>query len=184
MKQLEKDLQAKMDKTIEALKFEFSTIRAGRANAQMLDKIRVDYYGTPTPINQIGSISVPEPRTLLISPWDKSAMKEIEKAIRNSDLGLNPTNDGDVIRLNVPALTEERRKELTKKAKKVAEEFKVRIRNERRDANDKIKKMEKNGEITEDELKKGQNDVQKLTDKYTKNIDELLAVKEKDIMAV
>ena len=143
MKQLEKDLQAKMDKTIEALKFEFSTIRAGRANAQMLDKIRVDYYGTPTPINQIGSISVPEPRTLLISPWDKSAMKEIEKAIRNSDLGLNPTNDGDVIRLNVPALTEERRKELTKKAKKVAEEFKVRIRNERRDANDKIKKMEK-----------------------------------------
>ncbi len=184
MKQLEKDLQAKMDKTIEALKFEFSTIRAGRANAQMLDKIRVDYYGTPTPINQIGSISVPEPRTLVISPWDKSAMKEIEKAIRNSDLGLNPTNDGDVIRLNVPALTEERRKELTKKAKKAAEDFKVRIRNERRDANDKIKKMQKDGEITEDELKKGQNDVQKLTDKYIKDIDELLAVKEKDIMAV
>ena len=168
MKELEKKLQAQMDKTIEALKYEFSTIRAGRANAQMLDKIRVDYYGTPTPINQIGSISVPEPRTLVINPWDKSAMKEIEKAIMNSDLGLNPTNDGDVIRLNVPALTEERRIELTKKAKKAAEEFKVRIRNE----------------ITEDELKRGQEDVQKLTDKYIKEIDSLLAVKEKDIMAV
>ena len=184
MKELQNKLQTKMDKTIEALKFEFSTIRAGRANAQMLDKIRVDYYGTPTPINQVGSIYVPEPRTLLINPWDKSAMKEIEKAIRNSDLGLNPTNDGDVIRLNVPALTEERRKELTKKAKKAAEEFKVRIRNERRDANDKLKKMQKDGEITEDELKKGQNDVQKLTDKYVKEIDALLEVKEKDIMAV
>ena len=170
MKELEKKLQAQMDKTIEALKYEFSTIRAGRANAQMLDKIRVDYYGTPTPINQIGSISVPEPRTLVINPWDKSAMKEIEKAIMNSDLGLNPTNDGDVIRLNVPALTEERRIELTKKAK--------------RDANDKLKKMQKDGEITEDELKRGQEDVQKLTDKYIKEIDSLLAVKEKDIMAV
>ena len=184
MKELEKKLQAQMDKTIEALKYEFSTIRAGRANAQMLDKIRVDYYGTPTPIKQIGYISVPEPRTLVINPWDKSAMKEIEKAIMNSDLGLNPTNDGDVIRLNVPALTEERRIELTKKAKKAAEEFKVRIRNERRDANDKLKKMQKDGEITEDELKRGQEDVQKLTDKYIKEIDSLLAVKEKDIMAV
>ena len=184
MKELQKKLQAQMDKTIEALKFEFSTIRAGRANAQMLDKIRVDYYGTPTPINQVGSISVPEPRTLLINTWDKSAMKDIEKAIMNSDLGLNPTNDGDVIRLNIPALTEERRIELTKQAKKASEEFKVRIRNERRDANDKLKKMQKDGEITEDELKRGQDDVQKLTDKYTKEIDVLLAAKEKDIMAV
>ena len=184
MKELQKKLQAQMDKTIEALKFEFSTIRAGRANAQMLDKIRVDYYGTPTPINQVGSISVPEPRPLLINPWDKSAMKDIEKAIMNSDLGLNPTNDGDVIRLNIPALTEERRIELTKQAKKASEEFKVRIRNERRDANDKLKKMQKDGEITEDELKRGQDDVQKLTDKYTKEIDVLLAAKEKDIMAV
>ena len=184
MKELQKKLQAQMDKTIEALKFEFSTIRAGRANAQMLDKIRVDYYGTPTPINQVGSISVPEPRTLLINLWDKSAMKDIEKAIMNSDLGLNPTNDGDVIRLNIPALTEERRIELTKQAKKASEEFKVRIRNERRDANDKLKKMQKDGEITEDELKRGQEDVQKLTDKYIKEIDSLLAVKEKDIMAV
>ena len=152
--EIHKQLEEKMNGTIDALKFEFGTIRAGRANAQMLDKIRVDYYGTPTPINQIGAISVPEPRILMISPWDKSAMHEIEKAIANSDLGLNPSNDGEVIRLSVPALTEERRKELAKKASKAAEEFKVRIRNERRDANEKIKKMEKGGELTEDELKK------------------------------
>ena len=184
MKEIQNKLQQQMEKTIEALKHEFSTIRAGRANAQMLDKIRVDYYGTPTPINQVGSISVPEPRTLMINPWDKSAMKDIETAIRNSDLGLNPTNDGEVIRLNVPALTEERRKELCKQAKKAAEEFKVRIRNERRDANDKLKKLEKEGEITEDDLKKAQDNVQKMTDKYTKEVDVLLEVKEKDIMAV
>ncbi|MEW9078308.1 ribosome recycling factor [Terrisporobacter glycolicus] len=184
MKEVQNKLQQQMDKTIEALKFEFSTIRAGRANAQMLDKIRVDYYGTPTPINQVGSISVPEPRTLMISAWDKSAMKEIEKAIRNSDLGLNPTNDGEVIRINVPALTEERRKDLCKQAKKASEEFKVRIRNERRDANDRLKKLEKEGEITEDELKKAQDNVQKMTDKYIKEIDVLLDAKEKDIMAV
>ena len=184
MKEIQNKLQQQMDKTIEALKHEFATIRAGRANAQMLDKIRVDYYGTPTPINQVGSISVPEPRTLMINPWDKSAMKEIEKAIRNSDLGFNPTNDGEVIRISVPALTEERRKELCKQAKKSAEEFKVRIRNERRDATDKLKKLEKEGEITEDDLKKAQDNVQKMTDKYTKEIDTLLDAKEKDIMAV
>lgn len=184
MKEIQNKLQQQMDKTIEALKHEFSTIRAGRANAQMLDKIRVDYYGTPTPINQVGSISVPEPRTLMINPWDKSAMKEIEKAIRNSDLGFNPTNDGEVIRISVPALTEERRKELCKQAKKSAEDFKVRLRNERRDANDKLKKLEKEGEITEDDLKKATNDVQKLTDKYIKEVDTLLAAKEQDIMAV
>ena len=184
MKEIQNKLQQQMDKTIEALKHEFSTIRAGRANAQMLDKIRVDYYGTPTPINQVGSISVPEPRTLMINPWDKSAMKDIETAIRNSDLGLNPTNDGEVIRLNVPALTEERRKELCKQAKKASEDFKVRIRNERRDANDKLKKLEKEGEITEDDLKKAQDNVQKMTDKYIKEIDTLLDIKEKDIRAV
>ena len=184
MKTIENKLQQQMDKTIEALKHEFATIRAGRANAQMLDKIRVDYYGTPTPINQIGAISVPEPRTLMINPWDKSAMKEIEKAIRNSDLGFNPTNDGEVIRISVPALTEERRKELCKQAKKSAEDFKVRLRNERRDANDKLKKLEKEGEITEDDLKKATNDVQKLTDKYIKEVDTLLAAKEQDLMAV
>ena len=184
MKEIQNKLQQQMEKTIEALKHEFSTIRAGRANAQMLYKIRVDYYGTPTPINQVGSISVPEPRTLMINPWDKSAMKDIETAIRNSDLGLNPTNDGEVIRLHVPALTEERRKELCKQAKKASEEFKVRLRNERRDANDKLKKLEKEGEITEDDLKKAQDNVQKMTDKYTKEVDVLLEVKEKDIMAV
>ena len=178
------NIKEKMEKTISVFSEKLSEVRAGRANPAILNKVKIDYYGTPTPINQIGPISVPEPRTLVINPWDKSAMKEIEKAIMNSDLGLNPTNDGDVIRLNVPALTEERRIELTKKAKKAAEEFKVRIRNERRDANDKLKKMQKDGEITEDELKRGQEDVQKLTDKYIKEIDSLLAVKEKDIMAV
>ncbi|GAA0709574.1 ribosome recycling factor [Paraclostridium ghonii] len=182
--QVKKQLEEKMNKTIEALKSEFTTIRAGRANAQMLDKIRVDYYGTPTPINQVGAISVPEPRTLMINPWDKTAMAEIEKAIRNSDLGLNPTNDGQIIRISVPALTEERRKELAKQAGKVSEEFKVRLRNERRDANDKLKKMEKEGEITEDDLKKSQDEVQKLTDKFVKEVDSLLKAKEQDIMAV
>lgn len=182
--QVKKQLDEKMNKTIEALKKEFTTIRAGRANAQMLDKIRVDYYGTPTPVNQVGAISVPEPRTLMINPWDKTAMAEIEKAIRNSDLGLNPTNDGQVIRISVPALTEERRKDLAKQASKVAEEFKVRLRNERRDANDKLKKMEKEGEITEDDLKKSQDEVQKITDKFIKEVDSLLKAKEQDIMAV
>lgn len=182
--ELHKQLEVKMTKTIDALKHEYTTIRAGRANAQMLDKIRVDYYGTPTPINQVGAVSVPEPRTIMINPWDKSAMSEIEKAIRNSDLGLNPTNDGQVIRLSVPVLTEERRKELGKKAHKVAEEYKVRLRNERRDANDSLKKMEKEGEITEDELKRAQDEVQKMTDKFIKEIDALAVAKEKDIMEV
>ncbi|MEG2984800.1 MAG: ribosome recycling factor [Paraclostridium sp.] len=182
--QVKKQLEEKMNRTIEALKSEFTTIRAGRANAQMLDKVRVDYYGTPTPVNQVGAISVPEPRTLMINPWDKTAMGEIEKAIRNSDLGLNPTNDGQVIRISVPALTEERRKDLAKQAGKVSEEFKVRLRNERRDANDKLKKMEKEGEITEDDLKKSQDEVQKTTDKFIKEVDALLKTKEQDIMAV
>jgi ribosome recycling factor len=150
----------------------------------MLDKVRVDYYGTPTPINQIGSISVPEPRTLLINPWDKTALNSVEKAIRNADLGLNPTNDGDVIRIAVPILTEERRKELAKRAAKVTEEFKVRARNDRRDANDKLKKLEKDGEITEDELKKALDEVQKITDKCIKEMDKLLETKNKDIMEV
>ncbi|MBU5308200.1 ribosome recycling factor [Clostridioides mangenotii] len=182
--ELHKQLESRMENTMDALKVEFTTIRAGRANAQMLDKVRVDYYGTPTPVNQIGAISVPEPRTLLISPWDKTALPEIEKAIRNADLGLNPTNDGEVIRISVPMLTEDRRKELAKRASKVSEEFKVRVRNDRRDSNDKLKKMEKDGEITEDELKKAQDEVQKITDKYIKNIDTLLTAKEKDIMEV
>ena len=183
MKELQKKLQAQMDKTIEALKFEFSTIRAGRANAQMLDKIRVDYYGTPTPINQVGSISVPEPRTLLINPWDKSAMKDIEKAIMNSDLGLNPTNDGDVIRLNVPALTEERRKELVKDVKKKGEAAKVAIRNIRRDGIDSVKKL-KGSDVSEDEMKDMEDDLQKLTDKYVKEVDKAVEAKSKEVMTV
>ncbi|CEI73379.1 MULTISPECIES: ribosome recycling factor [Romboutsia] len=181
---IHKNLEAKMAKTIEALKYEYTTIRTGRANAQMLDKIRVDYYGTPTPINQMAAVSVPEARTLMINAWDKSSMAEIEKAIRNSDLGLNPTNDGEVIRISVPALTEERRKELAKKAHKTAEDFKVRLRNERRDANDNLKKMEKDGELTADELKKAQDEVQKITDKFIKEVDVVAAAKEKDIMEV
>ena len=184
MKELEKKLQAQMDKTIEALKYEFSTIRAGRANAQMLDKIRVDYYGTPTPINQIGSISVPEPRTLVINPWDKSAMKEIEKAILKSDLGLNPSNDGSVIRLIIPELTEETRKNLVKNVKKTGEEAKVAIRSIRRDANEKIKALKKDGHISEDEVKKGEDAVQKKTDQYVKEIDSLIVAKEKEIMSI
>ena len=179
-----KQLEAKMTKTIDALKHEYTTIRAGRANAQMLDKVRVDYYGSLTPINQMAAISVPEPRTLMINPWDKSSMAEIEKAIRNSDLGLNPTNDGQVIRISVPALTEERRKELAKRVHKVAEEFKVRLRNERRDANDALKKMEKDGELTEDELKKGLDHVQKMTDDGIKKIDEMISKKEKEVLEV
>lgn len=174
-------LQETMDKTIEALKFEFGTIRAGRANAQMLDKVRVDYYGTPTPINQMAAVSVPEARTLMIAPWDKSMLKEIEKAIAASDIGLTPNNDGTVIRLNVPALTEERRKELAKQAHKVAESHKVRLRNERRDANDEIKKLD---DLAEDDEKKALNEVQKITDSYIAKVDELLKKKEADIMEV
>ena len=181
---LHKELEQKMNKTIDALKHEYTTIRAGRANAQMLDKVRVDYYGTPTPVNQMAAISVPEPRTLMINPWDKSSMAEIEKAIRNSDLGLNPTNDGEVIRISIPSLTEERRKELAKKVQKVSEDFKVRIRNERREANDTIKKMEKDSELTSDESKKAQDEVQKITDKFIKEIDSIADSKEKDIMEV
>ena len=179
-----KQLEAKMTKTIDALKHEYTTIRAGRANAQMLDKVRVDYYGSLTPINQMAAISVPEPRTLMINPWDKSSMAEIEKAIRNSDLGLNPTNDGQVIRISVPALTEERRKELAKRVHKVAEEFKVRLRNERRDANDALKKMGKGGDISEDEIKDLEEQLQKLTDKYIKEIDVAVDVKTKEVMTV
>ena len=177
-------IEEKMKKTISVFEENLAEVRAGRANPNILNKIRVDYYGVPTPINQMAAISVPEPRTLMINPWDKSSMAEIEKAIRNSDLGLNPTNDGQVIRISVPALTEERRKELAKRVHKVAEEFKVRLRNERRDANDALKKMEKDGELTEDELKKAQDEVQKITDKFIKEVDQVATAKEKDIMEV
>ena len=179
-----KQLEAKMTKTIDALKHEYTTIRAGRANAQMLDKVRVDYYGSLTPINQMAAISVPEPRTLMINPWDKSSMAEIEKAIRNSDLGLNPTNDGQVIRISVPALTEERRKELVKEIKKMAEEAKVAVRASRRDGIENAKSEQKEGNITEDELKQAEVEIQKITDAKVEEIDKILADKEKEIMTV
>ena len=172
----------KMKKSVEAVENDFATVRAGRANASVLNRISVDYYGTPTPIQQIASISSPDPRTLAISPWDASAVKAIEKAIQESDLGINPQNDGKVIRLAFPQLTEERRKELVKLIHKYAETGKIAVRNVRRDANDQLKKLEKDKAISEDELKKATDDVQKLTDKYVAKVDEKCAAKEKEIM--
>lgn len=177
-------LKEQMDKTIEALKFEFGTIRAGRANPSMLDKVRVDYYGTPTPVNQMAAVAVSEGRILTITPWDKSSIHDIEKAIAESDIGIAPTNDGSIIRIAVPQLTEERRKELAKKVSKSSETFKIRIRNDRRDANDEIKKMEKAGDLAEDEAKRALEEVQKMTDEYIKEIENLTSEKEKDIMSV
>lgn len=177
-------LAEKMEKTIAVLKDELLTIRAGRANPNILDRIMVDYYGTMTPIKQMAGVSAPEPRTIMVQPWDKSALKSIEKAILASDLGLNPTNDGAVIRINIPQLTEERRKELIKLVSKTGENAKVAIRNERREANDAVKKLEKSSELTEDDSKKAQDEIQKMTDEHIKMIDEIVAKKEKDIMEV
>lgn len=174
----------KMDKTMKVLASDFAAIRAGRANPAVLDRITVDYYGTATPIQQMAAISVSDARVLVIQPWDKSSLKAIEKAIQASDLGINPANDGSVIRLTFPQLTEERRKELSKNIKKLGEDAKVAIRAIRRDANDKIKTMKKNGELTEDDVKVFDKDIQKLTDKYIENIDGAVAVKEKEIMTV
>ena len=174
--------KAKMEKTIEVMKHEFNTIRAGRANVAVLDKITVDYYGAPTPIQQIASVSTPEPRMLAIQPWDASALKLIEKAILASDLGINPTNDGKIVRLLFPQLTEERRRDLTKDVKHMAEHGKVAVRNIRRDAIDHFKKAQKASEITEDELKLLEKDMQELTDKYVKEVDVESAKKEKELM--
>lgn len=174
----------KMTKTMNVMRDEFAALRAGRANPRVLDRILVDYYGTPTPINQLGNIAAPEPRILQISVWDTKAIKDIEKAIQKSDLGINPTNDGKVIRLVFPELTSERRKELCKTVKKKAEDCKVAIRSIRRDANEQIKKMEKNAEITEDDRKQLENEIQKLTDNFIKDIDAAAAAKEKEIMEV
>ena len=176
--------EEKMKKSYDNMLEEFSGIRAGRANPHVLDKIKVDYYGTPTPIQQVGNISVPEARIILIQPWEKSLIKEIEKAINMSDIGINPTNDGSSIRLVFPELNEERRKDLAKQIKKLGEETKVAIRNIRRDANDKVKKMEKNGEMTEDDVKKADKDVQKMTDKFIEDIDKAVENKTKDVMTV
>lgn len=179
-----KEFENKMQKTIEVVKSDFASVRAGRANAGVLDKIQVEYYGVPTPLQQVASISSPDPRSLVIQPWDSSLLKEIEKAIQTSDLGINPQNDGKLIRLSFPQLTEERRKELTKQVRKYGENGKVAIRNIRRDAMDQFKAMEKKSEITEDTLKDYEDDLQKLTDKYCKEIDTLVAAKEEELMAV
>ncbi|WP_407071822.1 ribosome recycling factor [Pueribacillus theae] len=173
-----------MQKSVASLRKELATLRAGRANPSLLEKIQIDYYGAPTPLNQLAGISVPEARTLLIQPYDKSVLDEIEKAILKSDLGLTPSNDGNNIRITIPALTEERRSELVKLVKKYGEENKVSIRNIRRDVNDELKKSQKDGEITEDELRRLTEDVQKLTDKYIAEIDTVSNEKEKEIMEV
>lgn len=178
------EIEEKMNKRIEGFASELKTIRAGRANATVLDKVAIDYYGTMTPVAQVGSISSPEPRMLVIQPWDVSVLKEIEKAIQKSDLGIAPQNDGKVIRLSFPPLTEERRKELVKLVKKYSEEAKVQIRNVRRDAMDMYKDQKKKSEITEDELKGIEKDIQILTDAHIKEIDEITAGKEKEILEV
>ena len=179
-----KNYDEKMLKTIEVVKANFASVRAGRANAGVLDRISVEYYGTPTPLNQVAAISSPDPSTLVIQPWDNSLLKAIEKAIQTSDLGINPQNDGRVLRLAFPQLTEERRKELTKQVKKYGEEGKVAVRNIRRDAMDEIKKKTKKSEITEDDQKNLEKELQDLTDKRCKEIDELTAKKDKELMAV
>ena len=176
--------EERMKKTLSAAKSEFASLRAGRATPALLDKVMVEYYGSLVPVNQVGNISVPEPRMILIQPWEKPMLHEIEKAITRSDLGLSPNNDGTVIRLNIPQLTEERRTDLVKTLNKRAEESKVSVRNIRRDANEAIKKLEKAKSITEDDAKKAQEDIQKIVDKYIKEIDIARAEKEKEIMEV
>jgi len=183
-KQVISSAKERMTKAIQAYTRELATIRAGRANASLLDRITVDYYGAPTPVNQLAGISTPEARLLVIQPYDKSVLGEIEKAILKSDLGLNPTNDGSLIRLAIPQLTEERRKELVKVVRKESEESKIAIRNIRRDANDELKKLEKNGEITEDELRGYSDDIQKLTDEHIQKVDKITKDKEQEILEV
>lgn len=178
------DGKARMEEVIVRTKKAFASVRTGRANPALLDRIMVSYYGTPTPLNQMASVSVPEPRMLVITPWDKSSIKDIEKAILTSDLGLVPNNDGSVIRLAIPPLTEERRKELVRLVRKDAEDHRVAVRNIRRDLNEAAKKLEKDGEISEDDLRRAQDDIQKLTDRFIEQIDELLKAKEKEIMEV
>ena len=184
MKEELKVYDVKMQKTVDVVVSDFASVRAGRANASVLDKIAVDYYGSPTPINQVAAISSPDPRSLMIQPWDATLLKAIEKAIQTSDLGINPQNDGRVIRLGFPQLTEERRRDLTKQVKKYGENGKVAVRNIRRDAMDKFKAMQKKSELTEDELKELEKELQDMTDKRCKQIDELTAKKETELMAV
>ncbi|MBC7229161.1 MAG: ribosome recycling factor [Actinobacteria bacterium] len=178
------DAERRMKKAVEHVKDEFASIRTGRASASLLNRVSVNYYGTPTPLNQIASIGVPEPTLLVISPYDKSVIPEVEKAILQSDLGLNPVNDGNVVRLPIPKLNEERRKELTRLVRAKAEEGRVAVRNVRRDAIEDLRSFEKEGEITKDDLRRGQEEAQKLTDRYVAEIDEMLKVKEKELMEV
>ena len=179
-----KEFEKRMEKALDHLAEEFGAVRAGRANAKVLDRITVEYYGSETPLNGVATISSPDARTLVIQPWDTTLLKEIQKAIQASDLGINPQNDGKVIRLVFPQLTEERRKELTKQVKKYAEDAKVAMRNVRRDGMDYVKKLKKDSQITEDEQKKAEKDLQDLLDKYTKKVDDALAAKEKELMAI
>ena len=184
MKEVNKEFDAKMQKTIDVVMSDFASVRAGRANAAVLDKITVDYYGAPTPLNQVAAISSPDPRSLMIQPWDGTLLKAIEKAIQTSDLGINPQNDGRVIRLSFPQLTEERRMELTRQVRKYGESGKVAIRNIRRDAMEHFKDLKKKSEITEDQYKDYEDEIQTITDKRCKEIDALTAEKEKELMAV
>ncbi|MDD3852966.1 MAG: ribosome recycling factor [Syntrophomonadaceae bacterium] len=184
VKDILNESEEKMKKTIEHLTKDLASMRAGRANPAMLDRIMVDYYGEPTPLTQLANITVPEARLIVIQPWDKNSIGSIEKAVMKSDLGVNPNNDGNVIRIAIPQLTEERRKDMVKLIKKRSEEARVAVRNIRRDANDMLKSLEKDKSISEDESKKGMDDVQKSTDKFIKDIDSILAAKEKDIMEV
>ena len=179
-----KEFSRKMDRTLEHLGEDFDAVRAGRANAKVLDRITVEYYGSETPLNGVATISSPDARTLVITPWDTKLLKEIQKAIQTSDLGINPQNDGRVIRLIFPQLTEERRKELSKQVKKYAEDAKVAMRNIRRDGMDYVKKLKKNNEITEDDQKKAEKDLQDMLDKYIKKVDAALAAKDKELMSI
>ena len=184
MKEQLKKCKEKMQKTLDSLDREFKSVKAGRANPSVLDRVNVDYYGTPTPINQMAAVSVAEARILVIQPWDVSTLTTIEKAIQKSDIGINPTNDGKVLRLTFPQLTEEKRKELCKDIKKMGEEAKVAVRSARRDTMDKLKTMKKNSEITEDDLKNAEKDVQKLTDNFCAEADSMVSAKEKEVMSI
>ncbi|RKX94191.1 MAG: ribosome recycling factor [Spirochaetes bacterium] len=184
MKSVINNAETRMKKSVAALGSEFNSLRTGRASSALFDKIKVDYYGQSTPLSQVATISVPEARLVVIQPWDKGLLSEIERAVQKSELSVNPNNDGKVLRINIPPLTEERRKELVKVAKNTAEQSRVAVRNIRRDANDELKKMEKSSDITEDDAKRGEDEIQKLTDKYVKEINNLLEEKEKEIMEI
>ena len=184
MQQVISDAESRMKKSLSAMHEEFDTIRTGRASSALFEKIKVEYYGNPTPLNQVASISIPESRLVVIQPWDKGLLNEIEKAIQKSELSLNPNNDGKVIRINIPPLTEERRKEYVKVAKNMAEQARVAIRNIRRDANDELKKQQKSGDISEDDAKRGEEEIQKLTDSHVEKINQALEEKEKEILEI